>query len=160
MPSGTEAYHDMPSPYWSSAMIVAPMAIATILTPFTLSSPRSSRSAECRSLFRGRLLERILHRREGLDLDGAGLAADLFDFADIDVLHDVAVARIDRDRASRAFPFHALHGPDDGVGIGIAIGLFQRLVNQVHAVIAADRNKIGAMTGRLLVGGGIVLVHL
>src|SRR5262245_40320756 len=55
-------------------------------------------------------LHRILHGVEGGELDIVELAVDLLDLADVDVLHDVARVRIDRDRAARAFPLHALHG--------------------------------------------------
>ena len=59
------------------------------------------------------------------------------------LLHDVARLRIDRDRAARAFPRHALHRRDQRVAVGIAAGLLQRLIDQVHAVIGAERNEIG-----------------
>src|SRR5579871_7017743 len=101
-------------------------------------------------LLRRFFLERILDVGERLELDRPGRAVLFLDLADVDILHDVAGARIDRDRTARAFPFHALHGADHGIGIGIAAGLFQRLVDQIHAVIAADRDEIGAVAGRLL----------
>src|SRR3954462_2491133 len=55
------------------------------------------------------LLQRILDRIEGRELDVVELAPDLLPLADVDVLDDVAGVRIDRDRAARALPFHALH---------------------------------------------------
>src|SRR5262245_20617708 len=64
------------------------------------------------------------------------LAADLLDLADIDRLHDVAGLGIDRHRAARAVPFHSLGGGDQGVAVGLAAGLLQRLVDRVHAVVA------------------------
>src|SRR5437879_10031707 len=51
----------------------------------------------------------VLHRLEGREFDVVELTVDLLDLADIDVLHDVAGFRIDRDRAARTFPFHALY---------------------------------------------------
>src|SRR5580658_4954917 len=60
-----------------------------------------------RRLLRGRLLERIFYRREGFVLDGPWLAIHHLDLADINVLHDVAGRRVDRDRAARTFPLHA-----------------------------------------------------
>jgi hypothetical protein len=46
-------------------------------------------------LLRRRFLERILHRRECFELDRPRLAIHLLHFADVNVLHDVARARID-----------------------------------------------------------------
>src|ERR1700733_2103420 len=111
-------------------------------------------------LLRRRFLERVFDRGEGVELDRPRFAAHHLHFADIDVLHDVAGARIDRDWSARAFPFHPLYRADDGIGVGVAVCGFERLVDRVHAVIAADGNEIGAVAGRLLVGGGIVLIEL
>ena len=66
-------------------------------------------------------------------------AADLLDPAEIDGLDDVARLRVDRDRAARAFPCQPLGGRDQRVAVGLAAGLLERLVDDVHAVIAADR---------------------
>src|SRR4051812_21352310 len=52
----------------------------------------------------------VLHGLEGLEFDVVKFAVDLLDLADVDVLHDVAGFRIDRDRTARAFPLHPLHG--------------------------------------------------
>ena len=81
------------------------------------------------SLLRRSFLERILHRWEGFEFDRPRIAADLLDFANIDVLHDIAGSRVDRDRSARAFPLHTLHGADHGFGVGIAVGLFQRSID-------------------------------
>src|SRR2546426_3223381 len=86
-----------------------------------------------RSLLR---LAGILHRLEGREFDVVEFAVDLLDLADIDVLYDVAGFGIDRDRAARAFPLHALHRRDQRIAIGLAAGLLQRLVDQADAVIA------------------------
>src|SRR5512139_814409 len=59
-------------------------------------------------LLRG--LHRVLDVRDGGELDVVELAAHLIDLADVDVLHDVARVRVDRDRAARALPRHTLHG--------------------------------------------------
>src|SRR6187402_3380886 len=72
-------------------------------------------------------LQRILDRIEGRELDVVELALHLLDLADVDVLDDVAGLRIDRDRAARALPFHALHRIDQGVAVGLAAGLLERL---------------------------------
>src|SRR6202048_2683017 len=58
-------------------------------------------------LLRG--LARVLDRFEGGELNVVKLAVLLLDFADINVLHDVARLRIDRDRAARALPAHGLY---------------------------------------------------
>ena len=78
----------------------------------------------------------------GGEFDVVELAVLLLDLADVDVLNDVARLRIDRDRAARALPGHALHGGDQRIAVGLAAGLLQRRVHQVHAVIAADRHEI------------------
>src|ERR1700745_3293750 len=83
----------------------------------------------------------ILHRLEGREFDVVEFAVDLLDLADVNVLHDVAGFRIDRDRAARAFPLHALHCLDQRIAVGLAAGLLQRLVDQADAVIAADRHE-------------------
>src|SRR6266511_2968266 len=100
----------------------------------------------------------ILHRLEGREFDVVEFAVDLLDLADVDVLHDVAGFRIDRDRAARAFPLHALHRPDQRIAVGLAAGLLQRLVDQANAVIAADRHEARARAEGLLVGGDEFLI--
>src|SRR5437764_15426057 len=89
-------------------------------------------------LLRG--LGRILDGLESSELDVVELVADLLDLADVDVLHDVARLRIDRDRAARAFPRHALHGADERIALGRAVGFLERRVDEMHAVVAADRH--------------------
>src|SRR5882672_6498866 len=95
----------------------------------------------------------ILHRLEGGEFDVVELAVDFLDLADVDVLHDVAGFRIDRDRAARALPLHALHRLDQRIAVGLAAGLLQRLVDQAYAVIAADRHEARARVKGFLVGG-------
>src|SRR6516225_2988820 len=65
----------------------------------------------------------ILDGLERLELDVVELAIDLLDLADVDVLHDVAGLRIDRNRAARAFPLLALHGLDQLGAVGVPAGL-------------------------------------
>src|SRR5258707_9662527 len=101
----------------------------------------------------------ILHRLEGREFDVVEFAVDLLDLADVDVLDDVAGFWIDRDRAARAFPLHALHRRDQFVAVGLAAGLLQRLVDQMDAVIAAHRHEARTGAERLLVGGDKLLVH-
>src|SRR5262249_49963022 len=98
----------------------------------------------------------LLHLQRILDVVELGefrvpqLAVDLLDLANVDRLHDVARVRIDRHHPARAFPFHALHGGDQAVAVGLALGLLQRLVDEVHAVIAADRYEVRTEVVRLL----------
>src|SRR5512134_242137 len=67
------------------------------------------------------------------------LVADLLDAANVDRLHHVARLGVDRHRAARAFPLQALRRRDHRLAVGVALGLLQRLVDRVHAVVAADR---------------------
>src|SRR6202011_530099 len=98
-------------------------------------------------------LAAILDGLERRKLDIVELAVDLLDLADIDVLHDVAGFRIDRDRTARALPLHPLHRLDQRIAVSLAAGLLQRFINQADAVIAAHRHEARARTERLLVGG-------
>src|SRR3954466_16373552 len=79
----------------------------------------------------------VFYGPEGLELDIVKFAVDLLDLADVDVLHDVAGFRIDRDRAARACPLHTLHGANQRIAIRFSARLLQRLVDEVNAVIAA-----------------------
>src|SRR3990172_3969344 len=81
-----------------------------------------------------------------------GLGAYFFNRADIDRLDDVAGLGVDGNRAARAFPFHALGGRDQAVAVGLAAGLLQRLVDEVHAVPAADGIDVGVARVRAVVG--------
>src|SRR6266700_4945569 len=111
---------------------------------------RGARYANNSSLFFG--LAEILDGLKGGELDVVELAVDLLDLADVDVLHDVAGFRVDRDRAARALPLLALHGLDQLGSVGVATRLLQRLVDQVDAVIAAHRHEARAGAVGLLVG--------
>ena len=73
----------------------------------------------------------------------AEAVADLLHPADVDGLHNVARRGIDRHRPARAVPLHPLGSGDERSAIGLAAGLLQRLVDEVHAVIAADREEVG-----------------
>src|SRR5580765_1763921 len=86
----------------------------------------------------------ILHRLKSREFDVVEFSVDLLDLADVDVLHDVTGFRINRDRAARAFPLHALHRLDQRIAVSLAAGLLQRLVDQADAVIAADRHEARA----------------
>src|SRR5579871_1976110 len=57
-------------------------------------------------------LHGILDVLDFVELDIDERAVHLLDAADVDVLDDVARLRIDRDRAARALPRHALGGGD------------------------------------------------
>ena len=104
-------------------------------------------------------LHRVLDGLVGGELHAVELPVHLLDFADVDVLHDVARFRIDGDRAARAFPGHALHRREQDVAVGIAVRLLQRLIDQVQAIIGAERNEIGTKAVRLLEGRDISLVE-
>ena len=123
--------------------------------------PRPPNDIESRNqLLCRRFLQRVFNGFEGRELYGPGLAIHLLDFTDIDVLHNVTSARVDRDRSARTFPFHALHGCDYRIGISLPVGLFQRLVDQMHTIIAAHRNEVRTVTGGLCISRNIVLVGL
>src|SRR5262245_38979353 len=103
-------------------------------------SPAMTTVASKSFLQRG--LHRVLDLLELVEFDIEVPAADVLDAPDVDGLHDVARLRVDRDRAARAFPRHALGGRDQRLGVRLAAGFLQRLVDQVHAVIAADRQEV------------------
>ncbi|CCE10035.1 hypothetical protein BRAS3843_370020 [Bradyrhizobium sp. STM 3843] len=103
---------------------------------------------------------RILDRVEGLEFDVVQLAVHLLDLANIDVLDDVARLRIDRDRAARALPGQALHRREQRVAVGLAAVLLQGLVDQVDAVVTADRHEAGTAAIGLFIGGDERLVLL
>src|SRR5438270_241951 len=105
-------------------------------------APRNDGGRDPPSLLR---LAGILDRLEGGEFDVVEFAVDLLYLADEDVLHDVAGFRVDRDRPARALPLHALHRLDQRVAVGLAAGLLQRFVDQMDAVIAADRHEAGAV---------------
>src|SRR6266446_10433019 len=99
------------------------------------------------------LLDRVLDVLDLVDLDVDEAPADLVDAADIYRLDDVAGLRIDGDRAARAFPFHALGGRDEGLGVGLAAGLLQGFVDEVHPVPAADAEEVRVAPPGRVVGG-------
>src|SRR2546423_9607091 len=88
------------------------------------------------------LLHRVLDVLDPVDLDVDEAPADLLDAADIYRLDDVASLRIDGDRAARAFPFHSLGRRDQSLGVGLAAGLLQGFVDEVHPVPAADADEV------------------
>src|SRR5262252_7643481 len=100
--------------------------------------------------------QRIFDGLEGRELDVVKLALHLLDLADVDVLDDLARLRINRDLPARAFPRHALHRVDQAIAIGLALGLLERLVDRVHAVVAAERDEVRAVAVRLLEGGDVL----
>src|SRR5881396_3281020 len=94
------------------------------------------------ALFLHPLLDRVLDVLDPVDLDVDEAAADLLDTADINRLDDVASLRIDGDRAAWAFPFHALGGRNERLCVGLAGGLLQGFVDEVHPVPAADAEEV------------------
>src|SRR5579871_5043298 len=95
------------------------------------------------SLGRGGL-EWVLHGRILVELDVVELAVAALDLANVDVLDDVARLRVDRDRATRAFPRHSLHRGEQRIAAGVAAGLLQRRVDQMHGVVHRDADVVGA----------------
>src|SRR5262245_47321101 len=57
-------------------------------------------------------LPRVLHLRHFTDIDVDELAVPLLDFADVYVLHDVALGRVDLNRSARAVKFLRLDKVD------------------------------------------------
>src|SRR5467141_1934550 len=110
-------------------------------------------SADSIALFLHPLLDRVLDVLDLVDLDVDEAPADLLDAADINRLDDVASLRIDGDRAARAFPFHALGRRDEGLGVGLAAGLLQGFVDEVHPVPAADAEEVRVAPPGRVVGG-------
>ena len=104
-------------------------------------------------------LHRILHRLIGRELHAVELAVHLLDLADVDVLHDVAglgSIEIGPRGLSQAMPFIAASNASPSA---LPFGLLERLIDQVHAIIAADRNEVRAKAVRLLEGRDIGLVE-
>src|SRR5512147_1436262 len=91
-----------------------------------------------------RLLARVDDRLELVELDVLKLAAALLDLAQVDVLHDVARRRVDRDRAARARRLPALGDLHRLVRVDVAAALRDDLVDERHAVVRADRHEVRA----------------
>src|SRR5256885_10781636 len=91
-----------------------------------------------------RSLAGIPDRLKGREFDVVEFAVHLLDLADIDVLNDVARLGVDRNRAARALPGHALHRIDQRVAAGLPAGFFQRAVDQMDAVVAANGDEARA----------------
>src|SRR5438046_1397603 len=106
------------------------------------------------ALFLHPLLDRVPDVLDPVDLDVEQPAADFLDTADINRLDDVGSLRIDGDRAARAFPFHALGGRDERLCVGLAAGLLQSLVDEMHPVPAADADAV-----RVAPPGRVVAPH-
>src|SRR6266702_6810405 len=98
------------------------------------------------------LLDRVLDVLDLVDLDVEQPAADLLDAADVNRLDDVASLRIDGDRAARAFPSHVLGGRDERLGVGLAAGLLQGFIDEVHPVPAADAEEVRVAPPSSVVG--------
>src|SRR4029079_221655 len=101
-----------------------------------------------RHLFHPRL-HRVFDVFVFVDFHVAQAIGGLVDPLDVDGENDVARLRVDLDRTARAFPLHAFGRRDQRVAIGLAAGLLQRLVDQVHAVVAADREDVRIEIGRV-----------
>src|SRR4029077_7431350 len=102
------------------------------------SPPRNSLPGLLPSARPGRILDLLAL----VDRDIDESAAVLLPPPDINRLYDGARLGIDRHRATRAIPCHALGRRDQGLAVGLAAGPLERLVDGVHAVITADREKV------------------
>lgn len=78
----------------------------------------------------------VLDTVAGLELDIVESAVDFLHPAKIDVLDDIARVRIDLDRAPGTGDLHALCGVDEELAGGVAVGLVERLVDQVKRIPA------------------------
>src|ERR1700741_1369781 len=88
----------------------------------------------------------VLHLLDDVELDVVELVAHgrhSLDLADVDVLDDVAGLRVDQDRAARALEDLALHRLWQLLA-ALALARLQRLVDDAHAVVAADGHEVGA----------------
>src|ERR1043165_4904408 len=100
-------------------------------TPITAMLLGAARARGRLLLHRG--LHRVLDVLDLVELDIDELAADLLDPADVNRLDHVARLGVDRDRAARALPRHALDRVYQLSALGVAVGLLQRRIDRVHA---------------------------
>src|SRR5262249_23888390 len=95
-------------------------------------------------------LQRILDGLEGGELDVVEAAVHFLDLADVFIVNDVPRLRIDGHRSARAFPRHAFHRCEQRFAVGLAAGLFQRLVDEMHGIVAADGDEVRTLAVSLL----------
>src|SRR5690606_12460552 len=137
------------------------------LMPVSTPAASADRIAACPRLKRGRArpgllgaVQRVLHIRDLVDDDVLQLAINLLNLADVDRLNHVARLGLDGHRPARALPRHALGRCHEDVAAGSAIGLLHHLVDEVHAVIPADREQVGsAPIVRLAIAGDELVVE-
>src|SRR5580704_12546978 len=124
----------------------SPLASTNSNMPYAMPSNRivsmSTRPSPGRLRSVLRSLVGVLHVGNGVELDVVERAVLFLDLADIDVLHDLPRFRIDGDRSTRAHPAHALHCRQQRVSAGVALGLFQRLIDEPHPVIGRNRHEV------------------
>src|SRR6516225_8917803 len=133
-PGASKTYHTFQRPGTATLPRPAPRAVATARARKGSRTPIGTLAAACAC----RILD-VLDLVEG-DVDE--LAADLLHPPDVDRLHHVAGVWVDRHRSARALPLQPLGRRDQGIAVGLPARLLQRLVNGVHAVIAADREEV------------------
>src|ERR1700737_4628890 len=80
----------------------------------------------------------VLDRLEGRDFDVLQFPVHLIDSANVNVVHHVAGHPVDHHGAARAFPRGALHGGNQLAAVRRALGVLERLIDEVHAVVSAD----------------------
>src|SRR4051812_25269823 len=95
------------------------------------------------SLLRHPRLDRVLDVLDLIELDVDELTIHTLDAPNVDRLDRVSRFWVDRHRAPRAFPGHALGGGNQLFGVGVAVCLLQRFVDHMHAVVGADREHVG-----------------
>src|SRR5512143_5393 len=107
-------------------------------------APRSPRppGGGARGRLGGALVARVLHVLELVELHVPRLAIDHLHFTQIDVLNRLSRRRVDRDRPAGAHPLHSLHRLDELLAGRAGARLLQRLVDEVHSVVAADRMEV------------------
>src|ERR1700751_647030 len=94
----------------------------------------------------------VLHSLESRELNVVKSAIRLLDFSDVDVMHHVPCRGIDRYGTARAFPAHTLHHRHKLIAVDRSIGSLERLINEMHSVVATYRHEVRAFAGLHLVG--------
>src|SRR5690349_9550024 len=85
------------------------------------------------------------HALERFDFDVLQHAVHLVGAADVDILHDVAVALVDGDRTTRAFERASAHEAHELVGIeGRALLRIEPIVDEPHRIPGRNRTPADA----------------
>src|SRR6185369_5200883 len=117
--------------------------VASGQAPSTARSRRTSsrsRADARRSLRLAGILDGLLD----VELDVVELTVLALDLADVDVLDDVAGLRVDQELAARALEDLTLHRREQRIAAALALGRGERVVDDMHAVVAGDGHEVGA----------------